>query len=69
MNGSAALLKCTGIRKAFPKPDGGELLVLEGMDLEIHAAMMFVMPDDCGRLIRPCADSERRCSIRSFDAS
>ncbi|MDE2306003.1 MAG: nitrate/sulfonate/bicarbonate ABC transporter ATP-binding protein [Gammaproteobacteria bacterium] len=36
MNGSAALLKCTGIRKAFPKPDGGELLVLEGMDLEIH---------------------------------
>jgi NitT/TauT family transport system ATP-binding protein len=24
------------VRKAFPKPDGGELLVLEGMNLELH---------------------------------
>ncbi|NNM62750.1 MAG: nitrate/sulfonate/bicarbonate ABC transporter ATP-binding protein [Steroidobacteraceae bacterium] len=36
MNGTPALLKCTGVRKAFPKPDGGELLVLDGMNLEVE---------------------------------
>ena len=30
------LLQCSDIRKAFPKPDGAELLVLEGMNLELH---------------------------------
>ncbi len=30
------LLQCNNVRKAFPKPDGGELLVLEGMNLELH---------------------------------
>jgi NitT/TauT family transport system ATP-binding protein len=29
------LLQCTEVRKAFPKPDGAELLVLEGMNLEV----------------------------------
>src|SRR6267154_2302152 len=35
MNGSP-LLQCTDVRKAFPKPDGAELLVLEGMNLELR---------------------------------
>jgi NitT/TauT family transport system ATP-binding protein len=30
------LLQCSDVRKAFPKPDGGELLVLEGMNLELN---------------------------------
>jgi len=30
------LLQCTELRKAFPKPDGAELLVLEGMNLELR---------------------------------
>jgi NitT/TauT family transport system ATP-binding protein len=30
------ILQCTDVRKAFPKPDGAELLVLEGMNLELH---------------------------------
>jgi NitT/TauT family transport system ATP-binding protein len=30
------LLQCTDIRKAFPKPDGAELLVLEGMNLDVQ---------------------------------
>ncbi len=30
------LLQCTDVRKAFPKPDGAELLVLEGMNLELY---------------------------------
>src|SRR5580698_1885151 len=30
------LLQCTEVRKAFPKPDGAELLVLEGMNLELR---------------------------------
>jgi NitT/TauT family transport system ATP-binding protein len=30
------ILQCTDIRKAFPKPDGAELLVLEGMNLEVR---------------------------------
>src|SRR5271169_5214638 len=34
MNNSP-LLQCTEVRKAFPKPDGAELLVLEGMNLEV----------------------------------
>jgi NitT/TauT family transport system ATP-binding protein len=34
MNNSP-LLQCTDVRKAFPKPDGAELLVLEGMNLEL----------------------------------
>jgi NitT/TauT family transport system ATP-binding protein len=35
MNASP-LLQCTDIRKAFPKPDGAELLVLEGMNLDLQ---------------------------------
>jgi NitT/TauT family transport system ATP-binding protein len=30
------LLQCNDVRKAFPKPDGAELLVLEGMNLEVR---------------------------------
>src|SRR6201992_1506461 len=33
---SSPLLQCTDVRKAFPKPDGAELLVLEGMNLELR---------------------------------
>ncbi len=35
MNNSS-LLQCADVRKSFPKPDGAELLVLEGMNLELH---------------------------------
>jgi NitT/TauT family transport system ATP-binding protein len=37
---SSPLLQCTDVRKAFPKPDGGELLVLEGMNLEVNAGQI-----------------------------
>src|SRR5271156_567985 len=33
---NSPLLQCTDVRKAFPKPDGAELLVLLGMNLELH---------------------------------
>src|ERR1700688_2027440 len=33
---SSPLLQCTEVRKSFPKPDGAELLVLEGMNLELR---------------------------------
>jgi len=33
---TTTLLRCTDVRKAFPKPDGAELLVLEGMNLDLH---------------------------------
>jgi NitT/TauT family transport system ATP-binding protein len=33
---SAALLQVSDIRMAFPKPDGSELLVLDGINLELH---------------------------------
>jgi NitT/TauT family transport system ATP-binding protein len=36
MTDSPLLLQCTDVRKAFPKPDGSELLVLEGMNLELN---------------------------------
>src|SRR5260370_41160134 len=36
MNTTSPLLQCTDVRKAFPKPDGTELLVLEGMNLELR---------------------------------
>jgi len=39
MNNSP-LLQCSDVRKAFPKPDGAELLVLEGMNLELHAGQI-----------------------------
>jgi NitT/TauT family transport system ATP-binding protein len=35
MNNSP-ILQCTDVRKSFPKPEGAELLVLEGMNLELH---------------------------------
>src|ERR1700691_3410019 len=35
MNNSP-LLQCTEVRKSFPKPDGAELLVLEGMNIELR---------------------------------
>jgi NitT/TauT family transport system ATP-binding protein len=34
------LLQCSEVRKAFPKPDGAELLVLEGMNLELRAGQI-----------------------------
>src|SRR5271157_3493444 len=34
------LLQCTDVRKAFPKPDGADLLVLEGMNLELRAGQI-----------------------------
>src|SRR5579883_1212275 len=36
MNAAPPLLQCADVRKAFPKPDGEELLVLEGMNLELR---------------------------------
>jgi NitT/TauT family transport system ATP-binding protein len=33
---TSSLLQCADVRKSFPKPDGAELLVLEGMNLELH---------------------------------
>ncbi len=33
---NSPLLQCSDVRKAFPKPDGAELLVLEGMNLELR---------------------------------
>jgi NitT/TauT family transport system ATP-binding protein len=33
---TSPLLQCNDVRKAFPKPDGAELLVLEGMNLELR---------------------------------
>src|SRR6201996_945573 len=36
MLSSSPILQCTEVRKAFPKPDGAELLVLEGMNLELR---------------------------------
>ena len=33
---NAPLLQCTDVRKSFPKPDGAELLVLQGMNLELR---------------------------------
>ncbi|MDP9065497.1 MAG: nitrate/sulfonate/bicarbonate ABC transporter ATP-binding protein [Pseudomonadota bacterium] len=30
------ILQCADVRKAFPKPDGAELLVLDGMNLELN---------------------------------
>src|ERR1700685_2468093 len=33
---NSPLLQCTDVRKAFPKPDGAELLVLQGMNLELR---------------------------------
>jgi len=32
----APLLELRGVQKSFPKPDRGELLVLDGIDLELH---------------------------------
>ena len=36
MMNNSPLLQCNDVRKAFPKPDGAELLVLEGMNLELR---------------------------------
>src|SRR5271156_951497 len=33
---TSPLLQCTDVRKAFPKPDGAEILVLGGMNLELR---------------------------------
>src|ERR1700743_2727865 len=33
---SSPLLQCTDVRKSFAKPDGAELLVLQGMNLELR---------------------------------
>jgi NitT/TauT family transport system ATP-binding protein len=37
---SNALLQVTQVRKAFAKPDGGELLVLQGVDLQLNAGQI-----------------------------
>jgi NitT/TauT family transport system ATP-binding protein len=35
------LLQCNQVRKAFPKPDGEELLVLDGMNLELREGQIM----------------------------
>src|SRR5271156_4104164 len=40
MNNSP-LLRCSQVRKAFPKPDGEELLVLDGMNLELREGQIM----------------------------
>ncbi len=40
MNNSP-LLQCNDVRKAFPKPDGTELLVLQGMNLELFEGQII----------------------------
>ena len=37
---TAPILHISDVRKAFPKPDGGELLVLEGMNLDVSAGQI-----------------------------
>ncbi len=37
---TAALLTVDNVRKAFPKPDGGELLVLEGVNVKLEAGQI-----------------------------
>jgi len=37
---TAPILHISDVRKAFPKPDGGELLVLEGMNLDLSAGQI-----------------------------
>src|SRR5882672_11381040 len=37
---AAPLLQVQGIAKSFPKPDGQELLVLEGVDLQLAAGQI-----------------------------
>ena len=50
------LLQCTEVRKAFPKPDGAELLVLEGMNLELREGQIV------GLLGRSGSGKSRACS-------
>ena len=38
---SSPLLQCNDVRKSFPKPDGAELLVLEGMNLELREGQIM----------------------------
>jgi NitT/TauT family transport system ATP-binding protein len=38
---NSPLLQCTAVRKAFPKPDGEELLVLDGMNLELREGQIM----------------------------
>jgi NitT/TauT family transport system ATP-binding protein len=37
---STPLLQCSDVRKAFRKPDGGELIVLDGMNLDLYAGQI-----------------------------
>ncbi len=34
--GQSPLLSLQGVRKSFPKPEGGELLVLDDINLTVH---------------------------------
>ena len=38
---NSPLLQCSQVRKAFPKPDGEELLVLDGMNLELREGQIM----------------------------
>jgi len=51
---SSPLLQCTEVRKSFPKPDGAELLVLEGMNLEVREGQIVGLLADRGRASPLC---------------
>ena len=74
MNNSP-LLQCTDVRKAFPKPDGAELLVLEGMNLELREGQIVGLLGRSGsgkstllRLIAGLAEPTCRTSALSGSA-
>ncbi len=57
---TAALLAVDNVRKAFPKPDGGELLVLEGVNLKLEAGQIVGLLGRSGSGQIDAAAADRR---------
>ncbi len=51
---TSPLLQCSDVRKAFATADGGELLVLDGMNLAVHEGQIVGLLGRPGRESRPC---------------
>jgi NitT/TauT family transport system ATP-binding protein len=55
MMNNSPLLQCNDVRKAFPKPDGAELLVLAGLNLALREGQIVGLLGRSARANPPVA--------------
>ena len=69
MDTAAPLLEVHSIRKAFPKPDGSQLLVLDDLNLELAEGQIVGLLGRSGSGKSTCCGSSRDLRVQPLEPS